>query len=499
MIPRHLRTRPLIPILASWIFLAARMAAGAPGVFDVREHGAAGDGTTLDTPAINRAVAACGRAGGGQVRFPPGRYLSGTIRLESRVALFLDAGATLVGSPDPDAYDRYTPPAGTPEARFRPEWHRALVLGVGVEDVAIVGAGTIDGNRVFDPKGEERMRGPHTILLGDSQGVAIRGVTIRDSANYAVMLEGCSGVEVAGVTITGGWDGVHFRGWPGKPSRDVSITGCKFFTGDDSIAGLYWEDTLISDCVINSSCNGVRLIGPAKGLIIHDCLFYGPGRFPHRTSGRTNMLAAVNLQPGAWDPTEGHLDDVLISDVTARDVSTPLHLSLKPGNTAGSVTVERLSATGVYRAAISAESWAGSAVERVVLRDVSVEFTGGGTAEQASRPVEAPGVDARPLPAWGLYARNVGALVIDNVRLRLAGPDARPAIRCQGVGRLVLDDLRHDARPDGAEPRILEDVGEVVEAKPGGRGTSRVVPPDAGSGPGRARGEEGPTPPGRRP
>lgn len=447
------------------VFLAVQAAFGAPGVHDVREHGAKGDGTTIDTAAINRAVAACGDAGGGQVRFPPGRYLSGTVRLKSHVTLSFEAGATLIGTSDLAAYEGFSPPAGVFEARLRPSWHRALVLGVDVEDVAIEGLGTIDGNKVHDPKGEERMRGPHAVLFGHSKGIVIRGVTIRDAANYGVMIEECSGVDIAGVTITGGWDGIHLRGWPDEPCRDVSITGCRIATGDDAIAGRYWEDTLISGCVINSSCNGIRLIGPAKGLIVHDCLFYGPGRHPHRTSGRTNMLSGINLQPGAWDPTKGRLDDVLISDVTMRNVQAPLHLSLKPGNTAGSVTVERLSATGVYQAATSAESWAESPIERVVLRDVSVEFAGGGTAAQASRQVKSPGVEARPLPSWGIYARQVGELVLDGVRLRLAAPDARPPIRCESVGRLIVDDVRHGPRVGGGEAMVLEDVGEVVNGQ----------------------------------
>lgn len=444
------------------LLLPTRPVAAGSGVFDVREHGAKGDGTTPDTAAINRAVEACGEAGGGVVRFPAGRYLSGTVRLRSRVTLHLEAGATLVGTTELSAYERFTPPEGMPEANFNPNWHRALVLGVGVEDVAIVGEGTIDGNKVHDPRGEERMRGPHTILMGQSNGIAIRGVAIRDSANYAIMLEDCSRAAIENVDIRGGWDGVHFRGWPGHPCRDVTIVGCRFFTGDDAIAGRYWEETLISDCVLNSSCNGIRLIGPAEGLVIHDCLFFGPGHEPHRSSGRTNMLGGIVLQPGGWDPTEGRLDDVLISDVTMRNVTTPLHLSIKPNNPAGNVTVERMSATGVYRAAVSVESWAEEPIERVVFRDVALEFQGGGTADHASRPVESPGLDARPLPAWGLYARKVGTLVLDGVRLRLADADARPALRCDGVERLVLEDLRADEGADGVEPVVLEDVGEVV-------------------------------------
>ena len=82
-------------------------------------------------------------------------------------------------------------------------WHHALIVGRNVEDVAIVGAGTIDGNQVFDPRGEEKMRGPHTILLGESRGLTIRGLTIRDSANYAVMLEDCSDVRVEEVDHPG--------------------------------------------------------------------------------------------------------------------------------------------------------------------------------------------------------------------------------------------------------------------------------------------------------
>ena len=64
------------------------------------------------------------------------------------------------------------------------------------------------------------------------------------------------------------------------------------YTGDDCIAGHYIEDAVIENCLINSSCNGVRLIGPARRLTFAHCEFFGPGRFEHRTSRdlhRTNM------------------------------------------------------------------------------------------------------------------------------------------------------------------------------------------------------------------
>jgi polygalacturonase len=449
-------------LIAALALLVTTQAAGGPeaGVFNVRDYGATGDGKTLDTAALNKAVAACAQAGGGQVRFPPGQYLSATVHLKSRVTLYFEAGARLVGVKDPNLYQHPTPPAFLPEARWG-KWHRALILADGGEDIEIAGPGLIDGNKVFDPTGEERMRGPHAFVFLNCRNVTVRDVSFVDSANYAIFFQISDHVDIRNVKFTGGWDGVHFRGAPQRPCQDVSIVGCRFYTGDDSIAGRYWENVVISDCIVNSSCNGIRLIGPATHLIVRDCLFYGPGVQPHRTSNRYNMLAGINLQPGAWDRTTGDLDDVLISDITMQNVSTPFHFMMKPGNTANGITVTRVTATGVYRAACSVESWAQAPFQNVTFRDIDVEFEGGGTAGKIPMQVKAPGVDARPLPAWGFYARNVENLTFEDFRLTCTKPDQRPVMICEDVNQLTLDTFRFTRCQDVNEPVVLNRVANV--------------------------------------
>ncbi|MGA2864043.1 MAG: glycosyl hydrolase family 28-related protein [Verrucomicrobiota bacterium] len=435
----------------------------APGqlTFNVRDFGARGDGTTLDTEALNQAIATCAQAGGGQVLLPPGRYLSGTVHLRSQVTLFLAAGATLLGTTNLALYQPPAVPSFMPEARWG-NWHRGLLVGQDAQDVTIAGPGVIDGHKVFDPAGEEHMRGPHAIVFVNCRRFTLRDLSIQDAANYAIFFQASDEVDIHNVTVTGGWDGVHFRGAPQRWCHQVNITGCRFYTGDDAIAGRYWDNVVIAGCLVNSSCNGLRLIGPATRLVVNHCLFYGPGLQPHRTSNRTNMLSGIILQPGAWDRTQGLLDEVLLADNTMLNVASPVTIWTKPGNPVNRITVAGLTATGVYRSALSVESWADAPITNVVLRGASIEFTGGGKAEQATQLVKGPGVDCRPLPAWGVYARNVEQLTLEDVRLSLASDDLRPVLLADQVQRLNLDALRFTHLPAVTHPLVTTNVGKLL-------------------------------------
>ena len=453
------------------IALAADSDVSTPShVFDVREFGAQGDGVTLDTRAIQAALDAANASGGGQARIPAGRYLSGSIHLRSGVTLSLEAGAVLLGSKSLDDYDQPVVPEYMPEAKWG-KWHRALIVGEQTEGAAIVGPGTIDGNRVFDPTGEEKMRGPHAVAFVDCRGFKLRDVTITDAANYALFFQASDDVEIRNCKFVGGWDGVHWRGAPDHWCHNVAIVGCQFQTGDDAIAGRYWENTLIANCLINSSCNGIRLIGPAKRLTIHNNLFHGPGERPHLTSKermRNNMLSGILLQPGAWDATHGALDNVVVSDNTMRQVASPLGISLAPGNDAGRITILGLRASGVYRAAISIESWAESPIGDVSIRDAIIEYDGGGSPDSAPAIVKRPGVDARELPVWGLYARRVERLTLEDVHLSLARDDLRPVVLADSVSELRTDNLRYPRLPAVTEPIVLTPDTKQVRGAPSG-------------------------------
>jgi len=405
--------------------------------FNIRDYGAVGDGITLDTIAIQKALDAAA-VSGGQVYLPSGRYLSGTIQLRSGVTFYLEAGARLIGTTNLNEYR-------TPQSR-QGKWQRALIIADNADDFQVMGQGTIDGNKVFDPTGEEHKRGPHAFNMVNCRKFTLRDFSIVDHANYAIFFQECDNVEIRNVKISNGWDGVHFRGQPGHWCHNVNIIGCHFYTGDDCIAGDYWDRTVISDCIINSVCNGIRLIGPATHLIINNCLFYGPSTQP-REQGRRNMLSGILLQPGAWSKTQGVVDDVFLADNTMHNVASPVTIWNNLGNTIGHITVSGLDASGIDKAAFSAESWTEAPITNLVLQNIHAEFNGGGEASQAQQAVKKPGFDVRSLPAWGLYARNVHELTIEDVRMSFATDDFRPVVVADGVEKLRIENFRYPSLP----------------------------------------------------
>jgi polygalacturonase len=149
----------IVGSLATWASVSYAPAIQADSLLSTLSPGARAAGETNDTKAIQRAIDAVHVRGGGTVHIPAGNYVCGSLLLRSNISLWLDNGATLVMSKNnadffPPEKFSYNPRAGQSTADF----HLALLIGDGVENVAIFGEGIIDGNRTGGAEGQNRLR-----------------------------------------------------------------------------------------------------------------------------------------------------------------------------------------------------------------------------------------------------------------------------------------------------------------------------------------------------
>lgn len=355
--------KPLRTLLIALTLLVSTAGAAQTAVVDVTKYRAKGDGKTLCTDAINKAISKAPE--GAVVLFPAGRYLTGTIHLKSGVTLRLDEGAEIIGSPNIDDYDSYIPSkdmsrydtgAGTRNSNVTSDarWTKALILGVGCDRVSIEGQGTINGQHLEDALGEESIRGPHAILLAECRETHVSGISITQASNYAILGYELQNADFARLHITQGWDGVHVRG-----GGEILIEDCTIETGDDAIAGGYWEHMLIRNCTLNSSCNGLRIIEPSDDVTVAGCNIYGPGRYPHRTRLEASQRHADNLpaghdliygvviEPGAWGKAPGDVGKVTIADTRIDNTWAPVAYSMGEDNNCHALYMRNVEGTNI--------------------------------------------------------------------------------------------------------------------------------------------------------
>ena len=117
--------------------------------YNIKDYGAVGDGKTIDSPAINKAIDAAAEAGGGTVCFPAGTYLCFTIRLKSHIGLFLDHGALILAADPADHKGGYDPAEPNEWDMYQDHghshWQNSLIWGEGLTDISISGPGKIYG------------------------------------------------------------------------------------------------------------------------------------------------------------------------------------------------------------------------------------------------------------------------------------------------------------------------------------------------------------------
>jgi hypothetical protein len=454
MIPVQLKSAQRPDAVATGGNMSTEQEKPADGIYNVRNFGAKGDGTTLDSPAINEAIEFCSSNGGGTVLVPPGVYLSGTIHLKSNIVFRIEAGATILGSNNLTDYRGVE----DVERKGRSQWYASLIVGDKISNIEISGHGVINGNNVFNPDGEEEMRGPHAIFFNKSHDISIMDIYVKDAGNYAHIMEGCTNGSLRGVRVTGGWDGIDLFN-----CRNFLITDCRFETGDDCVAGGGWEKVVVSNCTLNSNCNGMRNYrGGLKDVIFSNILINGPSLFKHRThdtpSKREDLIyhnswhGDYDSLSGFWLAGGGLIENLIISDVTIRDLRCPIWMSLQ-GSFSGqsqdaairNVHISNLTATGVGKPNVATliQGSVEKPIENILLTNISIQSVSEGTKEMVNNLVPERVGDPIELPnCYGMYCRYIKDLEMHNIRFSKLEKDERPALICEMIDHLEMDNVR---------------------------------------------------------
>jgi hypothetical protein len=384
----------------------------------------------LLTAKIQHAIDSCASKGGGI-----GRYLTGALQLKSNVTLHFDKGALLQGS---DNYLDYG----------KGEWKNGLITGDSLFNITLEGEGLINGVNCFNPKGEEGFRGPHCIRLTNCKNIVIQGITIINSANWAINCRHCSDATIERVSIRGGHDGLHTRF-----CQNFTANECDFRTGDDAFAGCDNRDFLVHDCKINTSCNGFRF--GCFNFKVKNCLIWGPGEYKHRISKRTNMLAAfVHFSPDDENPKQVS-GNWLIQDVTINNVDCVYNYNYdnglwQTGQPVTTLVFENLKATGILNSfSITGDQ---NKSLSLIIKNADFSFLEGSTEYE---PVF-EGRKASSLAFFSVY--NFDILELHNVTFHHNGK--LPVLQCNSGNKVWLEQVTFLPVPQ-SQPFLLENVLKI--------------------------------------
>ena len=266
--------RPLLAVIVIAIAQLAWMPMACARDFNVKDYGAKGDGTTLDTHAIQAAIDAAAKAGGGAVIVPPGTYLSGSIFVKSHIDFDVEKGATILGSQKLADY----PEMPTRVAGIEMVWPAALVNVYEQTDAKITGQGTIDGDgkvwwdgywalrRQYDPKGlrwaaDYDSRRPRLIQIFKSSDVTLAGPLLTRSGFWTVHICYSDQVHVDGITIRNnvGGRGPSTDGIDIDSSKDVLVEHADISDNDDAICLKAGRDS-----------DGLRVNRPDEDIVVRD-------------------------------------------------------------------------------------------------------------------------------------------------------------------------------------------------------------------------------------
>jgi polygalacturonase len=297
--------------------------------FNILDYGAVGDGQALNTSAIQSAIAACQEAGGGTVYVPAGNYVTGPLSMCSNVTLHLDAGATLLGSQNLADYP-------VVDGRWQgadQKTYASLIAGSDLDNIAIVGRGTIDGRgniwwRLHKEKKLAYPR-PRLISFSNCSNVLIEGITAINSPAWTINPIHCENVTVDKVTILNPDDSPNTDGINPDSCRYVRISDCYVSVGDDCVtiksgteenSRLHLapcENITITNCTMAHGHGGVvigsEMSGDVRNIVISNCVFTGTDRGIRFKSRRGRG---------------GIVEDIRVTNIIMADVLCPFTMNL---------------------------------------------------------------------------------------------------------------------------------------------------------------------------
>jgi hypothetical protein len=469
----------------------------AKPIASVYDFGAAGDGNTLDTQAINAAIEACNHQGGGTVYFPPGVFVSGSIRMKSNVTLKLEEGALLRGTTDMTQYD---PRENNPWNQYQDDshsyFHRSLIWGEDLENIAFIGPGIIDGNDAFEPwpiinktppppigwllstllyqiNDDLFQRGPKPIALKSCTNILIKDITIMHAPDEAILATGCDSVFIDGFTARE----VRVDGIDPDGCNKVTITNCEIKSLDDSVAiksgyalgtKKSCEDITVKDSLLSTFINALKIgtesVGDFKNIVFQDCTIHNLLGFPSFAG-----LSMISVDGGT-------IDGLIASNITMKNVNYPIFIRLgdrlrspenPPIGNVRNIMIRNVTATGgIGIGASSITSVPGSYVGGgIQLHDIAITCKGGGHLLSSYLPYpeiqESHGVypdppytlPGRP-PAYGFFCRHATGVEFRNVTLGFETLDHRAALIGEDVRGLQIDTVDAERSP-GSAPSII--------------------------------------------
>ena len=444
------------------------MAANTTGVYNVKDYGAKGDGKALDHNAINKAIEAASKSGGGQVYLPAGTYLCGSIRMKSNIDLHLSAGAKILAAPaEMKAYDE-SEVFGAPEYQDggHTYFHNSLIWAEGQQNISITGHGMIDGEgltkrdteKAGNVQGGSIGTGDKAIALKLCRNVTIRDITIYRGGHFAIIVTGCEIGTIDNVTIDTNRDG-------------IDIDCCKYFTvsntkvntpNDDAIVlkssyalkkPVLCEHILITNCIVTGYKIGTFLDGsyvPEKVNWVCGRIKLGTesnGGYRNITISNCTCMWSSGLAFEEVD--QGRMENIVVNNISMSHVHHyPIYITTGCRNRGPKERTEVSSARDIYinnviaddcdsLAGIIITGMEGYPIRNVSLSNIRIQYRGGG--KKVTKPYREQGTNypeprwAGPTPAYGLFARHADGIRLHNVEFELMRPDERPDIILEDV------------------------------------------------------------------